>query len=482
MNSNIKYYFGIDFGTTNCACVGYMASGNAETKIKCGDLEDRPIPSTVAIDSSGKIYVGREAWEKKLELSATCTYFRSIKTILDSDKKYNICGKSWTAVDIAGEVFRHLKENVRARMKVEMRESVVAIPIGFNAVKRRKLRQAAALAGIKIAAFISEPTAAFFANYNDFKSCTHVAIFDWGGGTLDVSVIRHSGGKVFELATAGMSIAGDDIDRKISERIHGKIARKKNISRALEDMPPNAQDMLRVRSEQAKITLADDDDATISINQYGEYGACREMIDYFWFGEIIAPEIERAVECLDGAVAKSGIGLANIDRIVLVGGSSNLRPLIDRLDEKYGDKLFFPEETMWNVGEGAALLARNPGGYHSNQSLGILLSDGSYYELLERGADIKSWRCQCTFGVVDTTEQARFVFASREVDGKVSSEDFKTLNLPNYGFLQEKIIVDAAIDSDLIFTVTAKSDMQPKDYRRIWKYDKLKFYYQLPWR
>ncbi len=477
MKSNINYRFGIDFGTTNCACTGYMD----ELKILCGDDEDRPIPSAVAIDSSGKIYVGREAWEKKLELSQNCTYFRSIKTVLDSEEEYDICGKLWTPVDIASEIFRHLKAIVRDRMKTEMNAAVVAIPIGFNYVRRQKLRAAARLAGIEIILFISEPTAAFFANYESLKSCTHVAIFDWGGGTLDVSVLRHSGGKIFELSTDGMNLAGDNIDQKISERMHAKISRRKNFSVALADMPPRAQDLLRVRSEQAKITLSEYDDATISINQYGEYGACREMIDYDWFREIIAPEVEQAIECFERVIEKSGVGLANIDRILMVGGSSNLRPLIEKMSEMYGDKLFFPEETMWNVGEGAALLAKNPGSYFSNQSVGILLSDGTYYELLERDAEVKNWRCRRIFGVTDTTEQARFVFASREgASGKICTEDFKTLYLPNYGFLQEKIILTAEIDSDLIFTVSAKSEMQSQGYRRLWKYDRLKFYYQLP--
>lgn len=484
MNSKIRYYFGIDFGTTNSALCGYTIKDQIKTFSKYGDEEGRPIPSSVAIDDGGNVYTGREAWEKRAQLREHCQYFHSIKTVLDSNETYKIAGKVWTPTDIASEIFKHIKSKVKEKNNIEMTEAFVAIPIGFKANKRQKLRQAADIAGINVMAFVSEPTAAFFANYEELKSSSQVAIFDWGGGTLDVSVIRHANGRIYELATAGMNIAGDYIDQKIAERIHEKINRKKKLNIAFNDMPLTAQDIIRVRAERAKINLSDEDEneSTISINQYGEYGVCREILDYDWFKDIIEPEVTKAIECLDNAIKKSEVGIANIDRIVMVGGSSNLRPLIEKMQEKYGDKLFFPKETMWNVGEGAAMLAMSPGEYRSNQSIGIILSNNEYYELLANGDSIKDWKRQCNFGVVDTTEQARFVFATKEGVGgtTISTEGFKTLELPNYKFLQEQINVNAMIDSNGIFRVEAKSNMQPKEYRRIWEYDKLKFYYQLP--
>ena len=139
-----------------------------------------------------------------------------------------------------------------------------------------------------------------------------------------------------------------------------KLPEKKNLEMAFEDMPASAKDMLRVRAERAKRALGDDDTATISINNYGVYGVCRETLDYDWFADIVNPEVDMAMECLDEAIRESGVGLANIDRIVLVGGSSNLRPLLEKMDKKYGEKLFFPDETMWNVGQGAAKLSLTP--------------------------------------------------------------------------------------------------------------------------
>lgn len=192
MATGLKYYFGIDFGTTNSATVGYVVMDQKPEAVKYGDEEGRPIPSVVAIDkTAGAVFTGRDAWDKKMELSESCEYISSVKTILDSEQIKTIAGCEWTAVDVASEVFKYLKANVHNRTGIDMEEATVAIPVGFSASKRAKLREAAKKAGIHISSFISEPTAAFFANYNELKSSSVVAIFDWGGGTLDVSILQH---------------------------------------------------------------------------------------------------------------------------------------------------------------------------------------------------------------------------------------------------------------------------------------------------
>lgn len=480
MDYQVHNYFGIDFGTTTSATVGYSVIDHVPDQYKFGDDEGLPIPSAIAINKQdGTIYTGRNAWDKKMELSESCEYFTSVKTLLDSDENIEIAGKNWTPVMIAGELFKTLRKSVHDRTGADMKEATVAIPIGFSPKKRKKLREAAKLAGIDITAFVSEPTAAFFANYEELKSCSIVAVFDWGGGTLDVSVLQHSGGKISELATAGRNVAGDFIDNKIAQRIHAKIARKKGVEIAFNDMPASAQDLLRVRAERAKRALGDDDTATISMNNYGQFGVCRETLDYDWFADIVNPEVEMALECLDEAIKQSGVGIANIDRIVLVGGSSNLRPLLDKLDQKYGDKLYFPEETMWNVGQGAARLSMTPGAYYSNQSIGILLSDHSYFELLAKNTDLRQWTISCHFGIVDSSKEARFVF-SGSADIDESSEKYRTLEVPSYNFLQEQILLTATVDEDMIFRVMAGSTMRPSNFRRVWEYPKLKCYYMLP--
>lgn len=481
MDYKVRNYFGIDFGTTKCATVGYSVIDHVPDEYKYGDDEGLPIPSAIAINKQdGTIYTGRDAWDNKSRLSESCEYITSIKTLLDSDEKKDIAGKIWTPVMAAGELFKMLKQNVYDRTGTEMNEATVAIPVGFSPKKRKNLREAAKLAGIDITAFVSEPTAAFFANYEDLKSCSIVAVFDWGGGTLDVSVLKHSDGRISELASNGMDKAGDFIDNEIAKRIHAKIARKIGREIALDDMPARARDLLLVRAERAKRALGDDDTATISMNNYGIFGVCRETLEYEWFEDIIAPVVNDAMNCLEDTIRQSGVGIANIDRIVLVGGSSNLRPLQEKLIEKYGkDKLYSPEETMWNVGQGAARFAMNPGAYYSSQSVGILLSDNSYFELLAKDTDLKEWHRSYNFGIVDSSKEARFVF-SGSADIDESSDKYNTLEVPAYNFLQEKILLNAMVDEDMVFRVMAGSTMRPGQFRRVWEYSRLKCYYRLP--
>lgn len=481
MEKKLQNFFGIDFGTTSSATVGYMEmEGHVPEEFLYGDAEGRPIPSVVAIDKkTGEVYTGREAWDKKMELSESCEYISSVKTLIAKDISYEIAGREWTPVDIAAELFKSLKNRVKERTGVELTSSTVAIPVGFSPEKRKKIRIAASKAGIYIDSFISEPTAAFFANYKTLRSSSIVAVFDWGGGTLDVSILRNEKGRIYELATAGIDVAGDYIDEKIARRMHAKIARKKGKEIAFDDMPSSAKDMMLVRAERAKRALGDDDTATISINNYGAYGACREIIDYDWFAEIVAPVVTNAMDCLKKAIDQSGVGLGNIDRIVMVGGSSNLGPLLDQMDETYGNKLYFPEETMWNVGQGAAQLNMNPGCYYSNQSVGIVLSDNKFFELLSEDTPLDNWQKECHFGIVDTDKEARFVFGGSP-DINESPESFKVLPVPTYRFLQEKIGVKAFVDADMVLRVEAGSSMRPKEYTRVWEYPRLKCYYRLP--
>lgn len=186
-----------------------------------------------------------------------------------------------------------------------------------------------------------------------------------------------------------------------------------------------------------------------------------------------------AMDCLEEAIRQSGVGLANIDRIVMVGGSSNLRPLLEKMNTKYGDKLFFPEETMWNVGQGAAMLAMTPGGYYANQSIGIVLSDNAYYEILKPDTPLQGWEHTCHFGIVDSSKEARFVFGGSP-DIEESPERYKTLSVPAYRFLQEQIVLNASVDQNMVFTAVAGSNMQPAKFRRLWEYTRLKCYYKLP--
>ena len=127
------------------------------------------------------------------------------------------------------------------------------------------------------------------------------------------------------------------------------------------------------------------------------------------------------------------------------------------------------------------MLSMTPGGYYSNQSIGIVLSNDAFYEILKPDTPIQGWEHTCNFGIVDSSQEARFVFGgSPDIDA--SPERYKTLSVPAYRFLQERIILKASIDQNMVFTAVAGSNMQPSEYRRLWEYTRLKCYYKLPGR
>ena len=334
----IKAYFGIDFGTTNSATVGRILGKKSQ---KYGDEYGNPFPSLIVIDKvSGEVYCGRKAWERRRELAESCVVINSVKDYLGTDKVWKIAGKEWTPEIIASLILKGLKNEVRERSEslLEMKEAVISVPVGFSHKKRKSLRKAAELADIKVKSFISESTSAILKRYKDIKMYSKIAIFDWGGGTLVVSIVDNSKGRINEIAVSGMNIGGDDIDLKIAKWFHSKIAAKKNLDVSFEDMSPNHQDLLLVKSEIAKKNLSEMDNVSIAMNKYGEAEFIRESLDINTFEELIEAEIDQAIRIFEDAVKKAGLNMIEIECVLMVGGSSNLRPLLEKIDERWGSR------------------------------------------------------------------------------------------------------------------------------------------------
>ena len=446
----MRRVYGIDFGTTSSAVVGSIIEDGEIKQIKYGVGASVPVPSVVAINKeNGSVITGLDVKNKRDELSENHEIIYSIKTYLDNGNCKEIAGQEWYAEDIACELFDALKNTVKNRTGEDMQEAVVAIPVGFSAKKRETLRTAAVMAGIKITSFVSEPTAAFFSNYDALKSGNITVVFDWGGGTLDVSVLKNEDGNIYELSKSGRNIAGDFIDSKVAKHIHAKVSNEKGIEIRFEDMPFSSQDRLRVACEQAKIKLSESEDATISVLKYGEYGIIRTSLNYVTFNELIKPEIDMAMACLSEALAQAGLGKSNVDKVLLVGGSSKLRALKERMISEFEDKVFIPSNPEWDIGEGASLLALQGGSNFSNQSVGMLISDGSYYEFLSSNTPLKDWKKDFHFAITDSSEYAQFVFDGSP-DIRALQSRFRTLDVPAYGFLQEKIEVTTTVDENLV--------------------------------
>lgn len=476
-------WFGIDFGTTNSAVVSYTGlEGKDIHVIHYGDGASRPLPSFVAIHkTNGEVVTGRKAKEN-LNLSEDYEIFMSIKSIIDQECTWEIAGKEWTPVDIAAELFKGLKASVKDRTDVDMQKVVLAVPIGFSADKRNKLRKAAALAGIDITTLISEPTAAFCSHYAELKRYKNIAVFDWGGGTLDVVILKVEDGQVFEIASDGISLAGNDIDRKLAEKIHMRVARKKNSELSFDEMDAQSRGKLLAACERAKCNLSDEDIVKIQMAKYGELGPFIEKIEYDYFNLLTEQEVTAATECLRDTIKLAGLNKASLDCILCVGGTSRLRGLQERLIGEYGeDMLIFPRKAMWDIAEGAAVVATRPGCYTLNKSIGLLLSNGDYFPLLSEGQRLPCEENHLTLGVVESNEKgnidARFVFTDDEKENKRTFVDY--LSVPLRGFSDEIMRLSCYVDTDMIFKLKISSNRRPDNVFRVWKYDKIKVSYDI---
>lgn len=479
MNSKFSW-FGIDFGTTNSAAFSFTGiDSNNIHPIHYGDDEGRPFPSVVAINKQdGTVITGREAKDRRNELVETSEFFPSIKSIIDSDQKWQIAGKTWTAEDIAAEIFVSLKKRVEKNELNVLSDAVVAVPNGFSSIKKHHLRNAAKKAGIKITAFISEPTAAFCSNYNELKECSTVAVFDWGGGTLDVTVLNVKNGKVMELGSDGMEWAGNDIDRKLAEKMHAKFARKKGISISFDALDPLTKDQLLYRCEKAKCDFEDEDIVSINLNKYGEWGPVRESLDYDYFSLLIEEDVNNAIACLERAINKSGKNIAGIDRILCVGGSSKLRPLREKLENKFGEELlYYPDEVMWDIAKGAAISSSRANTFRSNQNIGIILSNGDFYPLLNQGQPLPCEERELSFAIVDDSKNAKFVITDNENPDKRTFTE--TIIARARGFLQEHFLVSCYVDQNFIFKLKIRSSYSYEEKFLVWEYDSLKVYWDI---
>lgn len=471
-------YFGIDFGTTNSAVHAIAAIGDTiDDEFDIGENDRRPLPSFVAIHKvTGEVVTGLDA---KGSIADENEYqvFSSIKTIIGEEKEWQIAGNIWTPVDIAAELFKELKKKAENSTQGKMTEAVVAVPVGFSSKKKNNVRKAAEKAGIKVLMFVSEPTSAYCSRASEMRKYHNVAVFDWGGGTLDVVVLRIEGNIVHELSTAGLTMAGNDIDRHLAERICMNAASKSGEDFAFEDLSQKVQLRLLQKCEQAKCDLADEDIVTIMDANLDGHGMIMEKIDYPYFSLLIENEVNQAVDCLMRALSDAGMNKESIDCILCEGGSSRLRPLQEKLLKLFDrKKLIFPRKAMWDIATGVAQIAYKPGCYTLNRPIGLMLSNNKFYPLLKVGQRVPTKEKTVSFGVIDGSDDARFIIS----DGDESSQTFTEIfPVKIRGFSDEVLKVSCYVDADMVFRMKIKSNRMPDDFFRVWTYSNLKVSYEM---
>lgn len=469
-----KSYFGIDFGTTNTAVVQLRVDEHGTITEYCSE-DAMPFSSLLAINrNDGTVLFGRQVKAKRQQLSRNYQIFSSFKSKLGKDEIFEVGGKKYTPTDITSLFLKSIKNYVYTNMELNLEEATFAIPVDFTPAQRTELKKAANAAGIKVNKFVSESTAAYMRNLDLVKGFSKVAVFDWGGGTLDISILEIEKNVLLELAIYGKKLGGDDIDKLIAKKTHAEIASKKSLI-DYEDISDKDKDQIIAEAERAKIALSDEDFYRIQLIDYVNPGIERIPWELDRFKEIIKLQIDGAVATLYEAIKKAKITVAQLDAIIMVGGSCEMQPIQEimaNLFERKNIKIIYPEKMQWSVAVGAAMIDTSKTNYRLSQSLGVILEDNSFFPLIEKDTAVPCKIDEIRFGVVEETTDAHFI---------ISDENLNTLklaNVPIKGFTEEGICLNAQIDEDMIAKISIQSTHMGRKNENIEIY-KLGFYYDL---
>jgi molecular chaperone DnaK len=470
--------FGIDFGTTT-SCAVRLLAGRPQL---FGDGEGNPLPSIVAVDvATGEARGGRDTWNKRFELQRHGNYqvIPSIKPFLGQDRRWPTNNGEWTATTAAAFVLRQLSDLARERLHEGITEATIAIPVGMSAAARRTLRQAAGEAGIEVTSFVAESTAAVFRYLDEIRHLHRVVVFDWGGGTLDISALELRSAGIFEIGLAGTPTAGNALDNEIAVFLHGLIMEGRGHVRGFDEMSPHDQNHLLFRAEEAKRQLSQTTDAAVSMTDYGGEPV-HIRVDRRMLAPIVRPAVNEAVALLESTIHKAGLEVAAVDRILLIGGSSQLWLLREVLsaDQRFMGRYRLAESPEWDVAHGAALLQSRPGSYSLAETFGLRLSDGSSVPLVQEG-DAPSHE-QRTLSLVLTEDAREAQIVIERIGAGTRAEPALTFSTQTLGFLQEEIALQFGLTSDLTFSAAAKSSRFANREPRAHEIEKVRFAYKLP--
>ncbi len=462
-------HFGIDFGTTNIAVGGLLLDHDTQKAFRVLYGEDGvPFPSIVAVkDEVGgkpKVRFGRRVKTQIATMQDEgYKVFKSIKTALGEEIKYEIGSLRTTPSKVVSFLISSIKQYLEKNPKrpVKIDEATVAVPVDFTTKQREELCKAFEKAGIKVRKIVSESVAAYIRNRDAVKQFSRVVVFDWGGGTLDISLLEVKKGKVYEIATTGWKVAGDKIDETIAEFVHNKFLSTDQIKnkKSYDELSDRDKTKLLVQCEDAKIKFAEEEDidypANISILDYCGEEKVFYRLKYEDFEALISQIISDAVGQIGVVLDKADKTWQDLNAIIMVGGTSNLLPLRQIMEgEFFGKrkiKIIYPERPQWSVAEGAALIDCLDCRYELNQDIGIALSDGSFYPIIKRGSKIPFEGTSVKFGTIDNAKSANFII----VDDKANVLD--RLTLPAKGFLGEYFEICGKIDNSLTARITIRA-------------------------
>ena len=324
---------GIDLGTTNSEIAIYR---DGRPEVLRDDQGRIILPSVVGLTETGELLVGEEARNQFLLYPERTV--RSIKRRMGSDAKVRLGEREYTPQEISAIILSRLKEIAQARLGRPIRKAVITVPAYFSDTQRQATREAGEIAGLEVARIINEPTAAALVYEAAQHQGKRILVYDLGGGTFDVSVVRIEQGVVEVISSHGNNhLGGDDFDHKIVEHVLEHLKLKHGVDVA--DRPQAMARILR-SAEDAKKRLSDHPYARIAEEYLAEHGGQPVNLDLELsreeYEDMIAPFIEETLGAIHIALESAGLTSSQVDEILLVGGATRTPLIRRRLVEAFG--------------------------------------------------------------------------------------------------------------------------------------------------
>jgi molecular chaperone DnaK len=397
---------GIDLGTTN-SCVAVIEGG--EPVVIANAEGARTTPSVVGFGKNGERMVGQVA--KRQAITNPDRTVSSIKRQMGSDYKVTIDGKKYTPQEISAMILQKLKTDAEAYLGEKVSEAVITVPAYFTDAQRQATKDAGHIAGLEVKRIINEPTAAALAYGIDKEDDQKVMVYDLGGGTFDVSIIEMGDGVQEVLATAGNNhLGGDDFDQRVMNWIIDEFKKSNGIDLHGDKM---AMQRLKEAAEKAKIELSGVTSSDINLPYITVDATGPKHLELTLtrakFNELTADLVESTMGPVRQAMSDSGLSTSEIDKVLMVGGSSRIPAVQEEIKKFIGKEPFKGINPDECVAIGAALQAGVMGGEVKGLllldvtplSLGIETMGGINTKIIDRNTTIPVKKSQIFSTAVD---------------------------------------------------------------------------------